>query len=176
MSKRAFLVVLVLVVGAAIGFAQQLPISPSSVKLDGVIADKEHILTLPLGKMTVYLTRTADTVSMAISAPTTGWVALGFGSEKMDGARLFLGTVVDGNAALSQQRGSSHSHKPLADTLEVSFAMSEAKGSTTLEMAFRASDVIAAGQGELTILAAYGATDTITAYHKARDRVTVTLQ
>lgn len=176
MSKRLSLAVVVLVAGAVIGFAQQLPVSSSPVKLDGVVADNEYALTLPLGKMTVYLSRTADTVSMAVSAPTTGWVALGFGAEKMDDASLFLGTVTDGKTALSQQRGSGHGHRELADPLKVDYAMSEAGGSTTLEMAFRAADVVAAGQSELKILAAYGATDSITAYHTARDRVTVKLQ
>lgn len=176
MTKRVLLVFIVLAAGAASGFAQQLPVSPSAAKLDGLVADKEYALTLPLGKMTVYLTRTADVMNMAINAPTTGWVALGFGSDRMDGARLFLGTVADGKAALSQQRGSGHSHKDLQGPLKLDYSMSEAAGSTTLEIAFKAADVIPAGQGTLTILAAYGATDTVTAYHTARDRVTVTLR
>jgi hypothetical protein len=175
-NKRLSVMFLVLVVVTAIGSAQQLPLTASSVTLDGAIGDKEYTLTLPLGTMTVYLNRTADTLNMAVSAPTTGWVALGFGSEKMDGARLFLGTVKDGKASLSQERGARHSHKPLTDTLTMSFAMSEGKSSATLELAFKASDVIKPGQGALAILAAYGATDTITAYHTARDRVTIKLQ
>jgi hypothetical protein len=54
--------------------------------------------------------------------------------------------------------------------------MKEDKGSTTLEMAFKAADAIAAGQRQLMVLAAYGSSDAITAYHTARDRVTVSLQ
>jgi hypothetical protein len=176
MNKRAFVGFLVLVAVAAVGFAQQLPVTTSTVKLDGLIAGNEYSLATPLGKMTVYATRTADMLYLGISAPTTGWVALGFGSDKMDGALLFLGTVANGKAALSQQRGSGHTHKAMADTLTVDYAVSEDKGATTLEMAFKAADVVAAGQSELTILAAYGATDTITAYHTARDRVTLKLQ
>jgi hypothetical protein len=176
MNKRLVFAFLVLIAGAATGFAQQLPVSAATVKLDGVVADKEYALTVPLGQMTVSLNRTADMVSMAISAPTTGWVALGFGSEKMDGARLFLGTVTRGNAAVSQELGKGHSHNPVSGPLKLDYAMSEAGGSTTLEMSFKAADVIPAGQAAVTFLAAYGASDTITAYHVARNRVTVQLQ
>jgi hypothetical protein len=176
MNKRLYVAVLVLVAVAAAGFAQQLSVSQSGVKIDGTVTDKEYALTLPLGRMTVYLNRTADTLDMAITAPTTGWVALGFGSDRMDGASLFLGTVQDGKAALSQQRGVGHGHREVSAPLAVDYAMTEDKGSTTLEMAFKAADAISAGQRQLMVLAAYGSSDTITAYHTARDRVTVSLQ
>ena len=167
MNKRLYVAVLVLVTVAAAGFAQQLSVSRSGVKIDGTVTDKEYALTIPLGRMTVHLNRTADTLDMAITAPTTGWVALGFGSDRMDGASLFLGTVQD---------GVGHGHREVSAPLAVDYAMTEDKGSTTLEMAFKAADAISAGQRQLMVLAAYGSSDTITAYHTARDRVTVSLQ
>jgi hypothetical protein len=178
MRKRVFLVVLVLAVIAVAGCAQKLAVGSSPATIDGVVSASEYSLSLPLGQMTVYLNRTADTLDMAITAPTTGWVAVGYGSDRMDGGSLFLGAVKDGKATLSEQMGMGHGHTDVGVTSmpEVSYAAKEEGGSTALEIAFKASDVISTNQSELMILAAYGISDNFFSYHSARNRATVKLQ
>jgi hypothetical protein len=176
MRQRVFVMVLILTAVAVAGFAQKLSVGSSPASIDGVISANEYSLRLPLGKMTVYLNRTADTLDMAIAAPTTGWVAVGYGSDRMDGARMFLGAVRDGKAALSEQLGAGHGHNDLANPPEVSYAAKEDGESTVLEIAFKASDVISTNQRELMILAAYGASDNIWSYHSGRDRATIELK
>lgn len=146
------------------------------MKVDGLISDKEYAFTVPLEKMTVVVTRSTDTLFLGLRAQTKGWVALGFGSDRMDGAHLFIATVTDGTASLSQQLGSGHSHKEVSDNLAIDYAIVEGSGRTTLEIALKTSDVISVGQTELTILASFGSTDKITAYHSSRERFTFQLK
>jgi hypothetical protein len=176
LNKHLVLILALLSLGLTLASAQKLPITPSSVKVDGLISEKEYALTVPLEKMTVVITRTADTLFIGLSAQTKGWVALGSGSERMDGAHLFIATVTDGTASLSQQLGSGHSHKEVSDNLAIDYAIVEGSDRTTLEIALKTSDVISVGQTELTILASFGGTDKITAYHSARDHITFQLQ
>lgn len=176
MNKHLVLILILLSLGLTLASAQKLPITPSSVNVDGLISEKEYALTVPLEKMTVVITRTADTLFIGLSAQTKGWVALGFGSERMDGAHLFIATVSDGTASLSQQLGSGHSHKEISENLAIDYAIVEDSGRTTLEMALKTSDVIAIGQKEIAILVSFGGTDKITAHHSARDHITFQLQ
>lgn len=176
MNKHIVLILALLSLGLASACAQKLPIGSSSVKIDGLISDKEYALTVPLDKMTVYVTRTAEALFLGLTAQTRGWVALGFGSERMDGARLFIGTVTDGTASVSQQLGSGHGHRETSDNLPIDYAIVESSGRTTLELALRTSDVIAGGQTELQVLIAFGSTDKITAHHSARDHISFQLQ
>lgn len=175
MNKRLLLIGVLLALGLTLACAQELPIGPSAVKVDGLISDKEYSLTVPLNNMTLYLTRTADTLYLALSAPTKGWVALGFGSSRMDGARIFIGSVTDGTVSLSEQLGRGHGHNQVGDPLTASYGMVEDAERTTLELALDAGDVISAGQSELMVLAAFGGTDEITRYHASRDRLTFQL-
>jgi hypothetical protein len=175
LNKHLVLILVLLSVGLTLASAQKLPITPSSVKVDGLISEKEYAFTVPLEKMTVVVTRTADTLFVGLSAQTKGWVALGFGSERMDGAHLFIGTVTDGTASISQQLGSGHSHKEISENLKIDYAVVEDSGSTTLEIALKTSDVIAVGQKEIAILASFGGTDKINAYHSARGSITFQL-
>ena len=101
------------------------------MKVDGLISDKEYAFTVPLEKMTVVVTRSTDTLFLGLRAQTKGWVALGFGSDRMDGAHLFIATVTDGTASLSQQLGSGHSHKEVSDNLAIDYAIVEGSGRTT---------------------------------------------
>lgn len=175
MNKHLVLILVLLTLGLSLASAQKLPLSPSSVKVDGLISEKEYALTIPLEKMTVVVTRTADTLYLGLSAQTKGWVALGFGSDRMDGAHLFIGTVTDGTASLSQQLGSGHSHKEISDNLAIDYAIVEDSGRITLEISLKSNDVIAVGQKEISILASFGSTDKITVYHSSRESITFQL-
>jgi hypothetical protein len=53
--------------------------------------------------------------------------------------------------------------------------MKEADGQTVLELALKASEFIAKGQGELELIAAMGGSDSFLAIHRARARLTVAI-
>jgi hypothetical protein len=163
-----------LVLTAALASAQTLSLTGSAPTLDGVVAANEYSLKVPMGKITLSASRTTDTMYLAVSAPTTGWVSVGFGSERMDGAKLFLGCVASGKPSFIQQLGAGHGHGALAKPLEVRDALREAGGVTTLETAFKAADVLA-DKKELWVLVAYGADDSFSSYHLARGSIKLKL-
>jgi len=175
MNSRLLTAVLgALTLTTALASAQTLALTGSAPTLDGVVAANEYSLSLPVGKITLSASRTADTVYLAVSAPTTGWVSVGFGSERMDGADLFLGCVTGGKPSFSQQLGAGHAHSRLPTPLVVRDAVQEAGGATTLETAFKAGDVIG-GKKELWVLVAYGADDSFSSYHLARGSIKLKL-
>jgi hypothetical protein len=163
-----------LVLSAALAAAQTLSPNGPAPAIDGVVAANEYSLKVPVGRITLSASRAADTLYLAVSAPTTGWVSVGFGSQLMDGADLFLGCVAGGKPKFTQQLGKEHTHGPLAKPLEVREALREASGTTTLEAAFKAGEVIG-GKKELWVLVAYGPDDSFASYHLARGSVKLKL-
>jgi hypothetical protein len=176
MKFRLFPTILAaLALTATMAPAQQLAVTDAAPKLDGAVSAKEYSLQVPVGKITLSAARTTDTVFLAVSAPTAGWVSVGFGSERMDKARLFLGYLSGGKPSFSQQLGAGHAHGSLSPELAVREALGEAGGLTTLEIALKASDLIPNGQKELLVLVAYGANDSFSGYHVARGSVRIQL-
>jgi hypothetical protein len=175
MNARLFIAWLgALVLTTALASAQTLSLTGSAPTLDGVVAANEYSLQVPVGKITLSASRTADTMYLAVSAPTAGWVSVGFGSQLMDGADLFLGCVAGGKPSFTQQLGSAHTHNALPKPLEVRDALREAGGVTTLETAFKSGDLID-GKKELWVLVAYGPNDSFASYHLARGSVKLKL-
>jgi hypothetical protein len=154
-----------------------LPVSKEKPTIDGVVGATEYPVGTEVGKMKLWLSRTTDTLYAAFSAETTGWVAVGFGSPRMDGALMFIGFVSsDGKAQLKIQKGSGHTHGDLESDALVQFAMKEENGVTILELALKASSVIGKGATDLPVIFAMGGADNFFAPHQARGSQQVRLQ
>jgi hypothetical protein len=162
---------------AAQSQALSLPVSEHAPTIDGVAAASEYPVSAEVGTMKLWLSRNADTVFAAISGATTGWVAVGFGSPRMDTSLMFIGFVsADGKTQLKIQRGSGHTHADLESDSLIKFAMKEAGGVTTLELALKASSVIGKGASELPVIFAMGGADSFASLHRARASQQVKLQ
>lgn len=154
-----------------------LPVGELKVDVDGAIGATEYPVSFESGKMTLRLARDAKHVYAAISGETTGWVAIGFGSPKMDAALMVLGFVgTDGKAQLKIQRGSGHTHGDVESDALVQFSMKESAGVTTLEVSLKAPSVIAAGATELPVIFAMGGADSFVGFHRARSSQLVRLK
>jgi hypothetical protein len=175
LNKTNTIAILLCAAAAVAGFAQKLPGSSPAATVDGVIAANEYALVVPLDTATLYATRTADTLFLALEAQTTGWVALGAGSAKMDQAWIYIGYVTGDQAVLAPQQGAGHGHKDASGAPQVKYKLGEREGRTTLELAFRSADLIASGQTELACLVAYGSADNLSSYHAFRRAVTIQL-
>jgi hypothetical protein len=125
--------------------------------------------------MKLGLTWTSDTVFVGLSAPTTGWVAAGLNSGKMDGAVIYIGYVTGDTTELKVQKGAGHRHADTDTSTPRQYAMKELAGRTVLEIALNASEVIAKGQKTLDLLVAMGGADSFASMHKARASVSVGL-
>lgn len=154
-----------------------LPVSGQLPTVDGIAAASEYPVGAEVGRMKLWLSRTADTVYAAFSGETTGWVSVGFGSLKMNDALMFIGFVSkDGKAQLKIQKGSGHSHGDVESDALIQFAIKEVGGVTTVELALRSASVIAKGATDLPVIFAMGGADSFTTPHRARGSQPVTLQ
>ena len=176
----AVMVVLLTSAGTA-AFAQgKLGVSARKPSIDGVIQAGEYGYSQDFDQqMTLYASRTATTLYLAVVANTTGWVAVGLGSPRMDGADIFMGFVKDGKVTFKPQLGKGHRHSDapadVADTL-VSYAMKQAGGKTTLEVALKAGAYVKGGQSSLDVIFAMGDQDSFTQYHSYRNTTSLALE
>jgi hypothetical protein len=163
--RRLLAVLFSLVLLAALGataFAQakSLAVTTAKISVDGVVSHSEYSFSQTFDSITVYASRTSDALYLAAVGDSTGWVALGLGSMKMDGSTIFMGYVgKDGKPQFKSQSGSGHSHHDASAEVSatiISFAMKEAGGKTTLELALKPAAYIKPGQSALDIIYAVG--------------------
>lgn len=125
-----------------------------------------------------------DTLDASISAPTKGWVAIGFGATNaMKDANIIIGYVKNGQTTISDDFGvSSTTHKPdtqLGGTNDIiEYSGTETSDSTTLnfKIPLASSDSydtnILTGQDNKVIVA-YGANDDLTSMHSRVGEATI---
>jgi len=177
----ALVTVLLLLAGGA-GFSQDasLAISEKATVVDGVVKADEYSFTRDFGQLKLYLNRSADTLWIGVVGATTGWVAVGLGSQRMDAATIFMGFVdAAGKVQFKPQLGSGHSHqdltaKDVTDSI-VSSAMKEANGKTSLELALKAGTWAKKGQAALDLIFSVGGQDSFAPRHSYRGALEVKL-
>ena len=180
MRNSRYLVLLMFLVLTALAAAQDrsltLATSTSVPTVDGVVGAGEYGAVLELTRVSISMSRSADTLSIAIGATTRGWVAIGLGSNRMDGATIFMGYVGnDGKLQLKPQRGSGHTHADVTTDALIASAGKEANGRTTIELRLKASSFIAKDQKELIGIVATGNGDSFVSMHSFRSTWTAKL-
>jgi hypothetical protein len=171
----ASLVLQLSVFSAAARADDVLAVSTTKVTVDGVVGPAEYTYSFETTGLRLFLTRTSSSLYAAVTADTTGWVGIGFKSNKMEKAEILLGYVKDGKGSLFEQLGQGRTHNEKNIPYVKSFALTESAGSTVLEVELEARGVMTSGQKTLPLIIAYGGDDTVTSYHKARTPVTVKL-
>jgi hypothetical protein len=164
---------------AAFGQAKSLAITKNKTAVDGVVNPDEYSFSENFGDLSLYVNRTADALYLGAVGNTTGWVSVGLGSLKMDGATIFIGYVgSDGKVKFKPQAGSGHSHKDVGDDVSgtiISYAMKESGDTTTLEIALRPAAYIKAGQSALQIIYAEGTEKSFIPRHMLRGALSLAL-
>ena len=160
----------VILIGAGLGEEQTpLPVSSVTTTVDGVVHADEYSFSRDFSALKLFVNRTADILYLGIVANTTGWVGVGLGSLRMDGATIFIGYVgEDGTATLKAQTGTGHTHGDVSGDIPatiVSYAMKEADGKTTLEIALKAGAYISSGQRDLDLIFAMGQEKSFLPHH-----------
>ncbi len=162
---------------AAFGQAKNLAVTTNKTVVDGVVNPAEYSYSQDFGQLSVYLNRTADTLYIGVVGITTGWVAVGLGSMRMDGSTMFMGFVTsDGKVQFKPQAGSGHTHKDTDASVQatvVASALKEAGGKTTMEIALKPDAYIKAGQKALQLIYAEGTEDAFTPRHMFRGAVSI---
>ncbi len=179
---RATILLVSLIFAATAASAQSgaLAVGPNKPVTDGSISDGEYAFTKDFGQMTLSLSRSADTLWIGVTGKTTGWIAVGLGSLKMNGGSIFMGYVgEDGKTQFKPQIGTGHSHKdPTGTDMNdevISYAMKEKGGKTCLELALKSAAFIKDGQKSLDLIFSIGPSKSFTPYHSFRGSQTVGL-
>jgi len=149
-----------------LGFSQVIPAGSAVPVTDGILKQSEYpqLDTYQDMRLGQAVSTDGKTLYFALEAPTSGWVALGLGANRMDGAYLILGYDDGKNAVVSEETGRGHSHQPNAVKKLLTSAVKETSGKTVLEFSLPASDY--AGISSLKMLLAYGKQDNFTSIHQ----------
>ena len=156
--------------------------SPSGDDSAGVSASK----STTIGDFELEWKVDGDSVAFAVSAPTAGWVAVGFEPDRMMmGANLIIGYVADGVAEVTDQWGTSTVTHGLdienggTDDLS-NIGGNESDGRTRIEFTIpldsgdSTDKPLSVGQ-ELSVILAYGNRDDLQSYHVHRTSTRITL-
>ena len=160
---------------SAIGQEQTLKKTKDTAVVDGLVKYNEYSFTYEVEKMKFYLNWTKGKLHAALIVDTNGWVGIGFNSQKMDDADIFIGFVRDGNPSFNEQVGLGHRHKDTDLPYLKSVALKESGGKTTLELELLDNGVIKPGQKTLPIIIAFGDADSLSSYHTMRNSFSVKL-
>lgn len=179
-STLFFSFILFIALGTAtFGQAKSLAITANKTVVDGVVNPGEYSFSQDFGDLSLYVNRTADALYLGAVGNTTGWVSVGLGSLKMDGATMFFGFVgSNGKVQFKPLVGSDHSHKDAGSDVSgtiISSAMKESGGKTTLEIALRPAAYIKAGQSSLQIIYAEGTEKSFIPHHMFRGALNLPL-
>ena len=173
----------VLLAGVAVAtFSQDQRLAAGSTKpsINGVVRAADYTYMHDFDhKLTLYATRTADTLYLAVVANADGWVAVGLGSKKMDGAAIFMGFVdTDGKVSFKTQVGKGRKLQDAPADISatvVSYEMKQEGGKTTLQVAVKADAFIKQGQQSLDVIVAMSGTRSFTKYHTYRGATSLSL-
>ena len=163
--KRLALVIVSSLLIAGIASAAPISLGLGSATLDGIIGQGEYTNFTTLSGIGFGATLSADssTVTLAIQAPTSGWVSIGLGAGVMDGAWMLLAYDANGKPAYSEQLGAGHFHQPVKTSKIQKSQVKDGGGSTVLEIQVKASDFIK--DGKLPLILAYGKNPDFTSRH-----------
>jgi hypothetical protein len=164
---------------AAFGQSADLATTTNKTVVDGVVNPAEYSFSKSFDELSLYANRTADALYLGVVGNTTGWVSVGLGSLKMEGATIFIGFVgSDGKVQFKPQAGSGHSHRDVGDAVAatiISYAMKESGGKTTLEIALKPAAYIAAKQSSLQVIYAEGTEKSYIPRHMFRGALSIPL-
>ena len=174
-TKQGILLVLSLFLVAVSLFGQDtLTVVPGTVTVDGVRGTGEYTYSTSQNNMELWLRRLDDNrLAFFYQVKTTGRIALGFGSVRMDSAHILIGyqaavTVAD------EQTGAGNTHSRATTTVLQTSLMREVDGYTIWEGIIDGSRFLAGPN--LQMIMAYGRADNLTTRHQARGSLTVTLR
>ena len=153
--------------------AQIFPTSPSNPVVDGSFGTNEYPEIVQLKDMRLGYAQSRDSSNLhfILEAPTTGWVSVGLGSNRMHGAYIIIGYDAITSQVISEETGRGHGHSPSSSKILVQSKIKEAGAKTTLEFTVPASQ-FDSGRN-LRLIVAYGNRDNLRSKHVTYDSHTI---
>jgi hypothetical protein len=159
--KRGYFTVLALILlGAGAVWAQD-PV------VDGAVGSSEYKYVQTKDGMNLGAKLSADgkTLFLSVSSKTRGWVSVGVGSAKMDGAFMVIAYVIGDAPTYLYQLGKGHGHSATSPS-GVTAKVVENSAGTTLEVSLPAAGYVKSGEAD--VLVAYGNNDEVRGRHAGR--------
>lgn len=168
--KKVALVLALSLLAAGLFAAEPITASAKAPTIDGTVDGGEYAWTKAYGKVALSFTLGADGLAYyAISAPTAGWVALGYGSDRMNNALIAM-AYDDGKAPFfTEQKGKGHGHVDSDAPVVKKWAVKTVNGVTTLEISFESAP--ASSGNQIKLIWAYGGDTNIKSFHRGRGSV-----
>ena len=143
---------------------------------DGSVAVGEYAWKTEQKGVVLSLSLSADGTILyaALDVPVSGWVSVGLGSKRMNGAFMVLGSDDGGKTEISEQTGKGFGHTLNKETILRSQAVKESEGRTVLEFSVPAEKFIK--NGKLDVIAAWSKNDAFSSKHANRMSVSVPVQ
>lgn len=166
MRKVLCVLLSVVLVSAALA-AQNLEYATGPITVDGIAGPNEYPNSVLVNGIRLFSALSPDrqTLYLTVTAPTSGWVAVGPGASRMNGAFLVLG-YHDGKAAfVREDTGRGWSHTPNREQVALASGVVEADGLTHMEVALPAARWLVSPV--LEVMVAYGPRDNFTGKHTA---------
>lgn len=173
MTRKNPAAIVLILMTATLLFATPIAPADKAATVDGVISPGEYPIIEKLNGIEFGASLSKDGIlTLAIRAPTEGWVAIGLGSGIMDGSWMLLAYDKAGVPAYSEQLGISHFHQPVKQTKILAKSVRAEGGYTTLEFQIKASEFEKGGK--LPVIMAFGKAANFTSYHERHAQTVLT--
>lgn len=160
------------------GVAQDLTIAGLSEapSVDGTVADGEYPSAAELSGVTLHAGEWDGSLFVAVVGESSGWVAVGFNSRRMDGAHIIIAYDAGDSQSIQEHTGTGHRHRRTQDGIALQSAVLESDGVTVLEVEVALDDVRDGSSQNVELITGYGARDNVTQYHSFRTPVRAVLE
>ncbi|GAB6089216.1 DOMON domain-containing protein [Spirochaeta dissipatitropha] len=141
------------------------------VTIDGTIDESEYSHLHMTSSMAIYFSRIDDdNIAVAVTAPTQGWLAIGFESARMDGAYMLIAFSQNGEQFFEEHRGSGWSHSKMAEFRVNEYAVAHSPDDHSIFEAVVPAEIIEInGRGEeFPFIIAHSRQQNFTARHVYR--------
>ena len=173
MNRRLAMTAILILLAATAVLAIPLAKQSTAPTIDGTIEKGEYSELTRLNGIEFGAALSGNGIlSLAIRAPSSGWVAIGLGTGIMDGSWILMAYESNGRQAFSEQKGISHFHQPITDTKLIAQSVKTVGGSTTLEFQVKLADF--EKNGRLPVILAYGRQADFRSYHEAHASTVLT--
>jgi hypothetical protein len=133
--------------------------------VDGIMQKNEYAFTQSTGNFWLGIALSADksTLNIGLAANTTGWISVGLGSAKMNGAYIVIGFDKDGKQTISEDLGKGHSHSPSGLHKVLQSVVKTTGNQTVIEFSIPAAEFIK--NGKLPLILGASKADDLVSWH-----------
>lgn len=166
--KKLFLIISCLILASSV-YAQ----GASEPRLDGILTAGEYSETQLINGIIIGTSLSADgsMLYVVVSAKTSGWVAVGLGSMRMNGSIMVMGYAEGGKQSISFELGKGYSHATTSIKDAKAFVVQEGDV-TTIEVSVPAAAYVK--NSVLQMNAAFGPKDDFKSKHTKRAAIEFT--